>query len=169
MAAARETASGGFAGGGHAPAESLRGTPGLPRVFGLAMRRRGGCGGVGRHCSLRSLGACSGSGDAGVGGGFGRHRFARRVRGRGCDGFGRRRFTRRAGLVKNERLVTLPLGKRGCASPAALVAVPIIPATGEGAPVFSKKRRHQPFVFGHYWFSRVVAAPCFGHAPQSVG
>ena len=34
-------------------------------------------------------------------------------------------------VVKNESVVTVPLGKRGCASPTAQIDGPVIPATGE--------------------------------------
>ena len=37
-------------------------------------------------------------------------------------------------LAKNERLVTPPLGKRGCAPSTALVTTPVIPATGRPHP-----------------------------------
>ena len=148
MAAARETASGGFRGRRPRLRNRSGERRGLPCVFGLAAQAGGGCGGAGRHCSLRSLGACADDGDAGVGGGLGRHRFARRVRGDvavlgavaslGACGFGQKRKVGEASSRKT--------GVRIARRPGSGADYP---SYGEGAPAFSKKERHQPFVFDH--------------------
>ena len=146
MAAARETAPGGFR--GRRP--RLRNRPGegrgLPCVFGLAAQA-GGRGGAGRHCSLRSLGACAG------GGGRRRPRAASLRSPRAGEGMWRSWApslrSARAGLAKNERLVTLPLRKRGVRITHRPGRERGYPSYGETASAFPKKQRHQPFVFGH--------------------
>ena len=104
-AAARETAFGGSRVRRPRLRDCSRG--GLGASLRYRSRRAGG--------GVAPSGACAG--DARVGGRSGRRRPARRAR-------------RCAILAKNERLVTPPLGKRGCAPPTALVDGAVIPATG---------------------------------------